>query len=333
MKAITFFLLVAVVLPISAQDYDYLQNGIKPKYTGKWIYEGKTAPEGFKRDTLTVARLNRFGQRVPVVDTAYTFPNDSINQKDSNGKKQGHWIIFGKDRPESGIPAEGKVEEGYYVDDKKEGVWIKYHDDGITPKLKGEYHNNRPVGTYYRSRNGGWEIGTFEKNIYRDSLIRGQSNHREYEAFYNENGKEEGRVNYYYPNGQLEFTFTAKNGVPTGQAKRYYNNGDLKELIDYAEDGSVINTKQFDAVHPLASEMVAEKKYPPAVGDHPRTRNIQWKPDGYNKVYNEDNEIWQDGIFKEGKLCDGKVYEYDSDGILMKVSVYKSGGYHSEGQK
>jgi antitoxin component YwqK of YwqJK toxin-antitoxin module len=49
-------------------------------------------------------------------------------------------------------------------------------------------------------------------------------------------------------------------------------------------------------------------------------------------LYNKDGEIWQDGTFKNGVLFDGKVYVYDSDGILLKVKVYKNGVYHSDGQ-
>ena len=55
------------------------------------------------------------------------------NQRGPNGLKQGRWVYFGKDRPKSGFPLEGKVEEGPYLDDRKEGTWIKYHNDGVTP--------------------------------------------------------------------------------------------------------------------------------------------------------------------------------------------------------
>jgi hypothetical protein len=38
------------------------------------------------------------------------------------------------------------------------------------------------------------------------------------------------------------------------------------------------------------------------------------------------------GEFKNGQLYDGKVYDYDQDGILQKVRIYKLGKYHSDGQ-
>ena len=64
----------------------------------------------------------------------------------------------------------------------------------------------------------------------------------------------------------------------------------------------------------------------------PLVKNGKFQPNGYNKVYNSDGEIWQDGDFKEGKLFNGKVYVYDRDGILLKVKVFKNGVYHSDGQ-
>jgi antitoxin component YwqK of YwqJK toxin-antitoxin module len=261
---------------------------------------------------------------------------DGINQKNEKGK-QGKWIYYGKDRPEAGIPAEGKVEEGKYVDDRKEGIWIKYHNDGVTPKLKGEYENNRPKGNYTKYHQNGKikEIGNFEKNQYHDSLKRFHENGQlEYEADYNEGGKEQGKVKYYYPNGQLEFEYTSSNGTPTGKAVRYYENGDVKEIIEYAADGSVSKSTEKEMVNdPVKVKDPGQSNEPaPAIGSSPKTKGVKWQPNGYNKVYNEDDEIWQDGVFKNGKLWDGKVYVYDRDGILLKVKVYKSGVYHSDGQ-
>ena len=55
-------------------------------------------------------------------------------------------------------------------------------------------------------------------------------------------------------------------------------------------------------------------------------------PSQNTKVYNKKGEIWKDGTFKNGEIWDGKVYEYDGDGILQRILVYKEGKYHSDGQ-
>jgi antitoxin component YwqK of YwqJK toxin-antitoxin module len=262
-------------------------------------------------------------------------PGD-INKKDSEGRKQGKWVYYGKDRPKEGYPAEGKIEEGYYKDDRKEGWWIKYHNDGVTPKLKGEYVNNRPQGSYFKYYANGkiQEQGTFIRNTYRDSLTRFHENEEvEYQAVYSESGKEQGLVKYFYPNGQLEFEYFAHEGNPTGKAVRYYENGDVKEIIYYNAQGSVEKSELKEMINPavkLVDPGISKETAPKVT--KPKTNGIKFEPNGYNKIFNKNDEIWQDGNFKNGLLWDGKVYEYDRDGILLKVKVYKNGLYHSDGQ-
>lgn len=260
-----------------------------------------------------------------------------INKVDSKGRKQGKWIYFGKDRPDSGYPEDGKIEEGPYEDDRKEGTWIKYHMDGVTPKLQGEYHNNIPAGNYVKIYPNGKirETGTFNQGRYTDSLKRfHEDGSIEYESYYNENGQEQGPVKYYYPNGQVEFEYESQNGIPTGKAVRYYENGDPKEIIYYDETGKVEKSEQKEMVNPSVKveDPGVSKEQAPKVPSDPRMKGVKFEPNGYNKVYNENDEIWQDGEFKNGRLYDGKIYEYDSDGILLKVRVFKKGVYHSDGQ-
>lgn len=265
-----------------------------------------------------------------------TYQDDKINQKDSKGRKEGKWIYYGKDRPQEGYPIEGKVEEGYYKEDRKEGVWIKYHNDGVTPRLKGVYVNNRPKGSYTKFYANGKikEIGSFEKNQYEDSLKRFHENGElEYEAKYNENGKEQGKVKFYYPNGQIEFEYTAQNGITTGKATRYYENGDIKELIEFSNDGTISKIESRQMVNPAVKIKNPEQSTEKApVITKPIVKEGKFQANGYNKVYNSEDEIWQDGDFKDSRLYNGKVYVYDRDGILIKVKVYKNGTYHSDGQ-
>lgn len=261
---------------------------------------------------------------------------EQINRVDDQGRKQGKWIYYGKDRPNAGFPPEGKVEEGSYKDDRKEGVWIKYHNDGVTPKLKGEYVNNRPSGKYVKTWPDGTprEEGEFNRGKYSGTLKRYHENGvLEYEASYNDEGKEQGTVKYYYANGQEEFVYESQNGIPTGRATRYYENGDVKEVIYYAADGSVEKSEQRDMVNAAVNvaDPGASKIEAPRV-NNPRTKGVKFQPNGYNKVYNENDEIWQDGEFRNGRLWDGKVYEYDADGILLRVKVFKKGVYNSDGQ-
>lgn len=259
-----------------------------------------------------------------------------INRIDDNGRKQGKWVYFGKDRPTAGYPAEGKIEEGEYKDDRKEGTWIKYHNDGVTPKLKGEYHNNRPDGSYEKINASGVVIerGTFSRGKYSGSLERYYDNGvLKYKGNHNQDGNEEGEVVYYHPNGEVEFQYNAVNGIPTGKATRYYENGDVKEVITFGADGKPIEKVYKEPVNPLipVEDPGQSREKAPKI-NQPRTNGTPFKPNGYNKVFNDNDEISQDGDFKNGVLWNGKVYEYDSDGILLRVKIFKNGYYHSDGQ-
>ncbi|HIP35958.1 MAG TPA: hypothetical protein EYG85_03795 [Crocinitomix sp.] len=254
-----------------------------------------------------------------------------INKKDAQGRKQGYWIIFGKDKPEKGYPAEGKIEEGPYKDDRKHGQWTKYHKDGMTKKLIGEYVNGRPKGAFVKYYADGTtkEEGTFVNGKHKGSLKRYHDNGQvAQEKNFNDLGKEEGRQVIYYPNGQIQYEYTTKNGVKTGKAVRYTEDGQVKEETTYGPDGKIVEQKKYEVkeikkVEEGSGVSGAEK------GD---TKGIPFEKNGYNKVYNSDDELWMDGKFKNGKLWDGKLYKYDSDGILLKIEVWKNGKYHSDGQ-
>jgi antitoxin component YwqK of YwqJK toxin-antitoxin module len=90
---------------------------------------------------------------------------DTINVVDINGKKQGHWIILGKDKPKSCFKLNDKIEEGYYVDNRKNGVWTEYYCNGFT-KNHLTFKAGRPDGLqelYYE--NGQiQEVGFWKKN-------------------------------------------------------------------------------------------------------------------------------------------------------------------------
>ena len=210
--------------------------------------------------------------------------NDTLNQIDENGKKQGHWIYYGKDRPEAGYPANGKIEEGPYKDNRKEGIWIKYHNDGVTPKIKGKYHNNRPSGNYwkYDAEGNELEAGNFDRTQYIHDWDRGRVWVKDTNDYHRE------RV------------FVINDTVP-------------KLLVNEVQD-TTVRGEQAPVIH------------------LPITKRRTFDPNGYNKIYNKNDEVWQDGEFRNYRLWNGKVYDYDSDGILLKVRIFKKGVYHSDGQ-
>lgn len=255
-----------------------------------------------------------------------------INETDKKGRKQGKWIFYGKDNPKKGYPEEGKIAEGIFKDDRKNGLWTSYYKDGITPRLIGEYKNNRPYGNYQKFyRNGKiMEEGTFRGRRYVDTLKRYSMNgNLTYQAYHNESGQESGEVKYFYDNGNPEFIYEANNGIPTGKAIRYWSNGELKEEIVFNEEGEIENTT--GTIEPKKAVLEVDKsnlKKAPKVEE----KIAHYEVNGYNTIYNQNNELWMVGEFKNKRLWNGKLYIYDEDGLLQNVEVYKEGVFHSNGQ-
>lgn len=74
--------------------------------------------------------------------------NDTINRMFYDGTKLGHWIVFEWTIPDGAQPLGAakppvriKVEEGYYKNNKKEGIWKFYRKDG-TFKDSAMYRND-----------------------------------------------------------------------------------------------------------------------------------------------------------------------------------------------
>ena len=135
---------------------------------------------------------------------------DSINQKDVNGQKQGHWIIYGYMKPEKGYGDSCKIEQGTYVNNRKEGIWVKYHKKCDVIRLVGEYKNNRPNGKYAKYYDTGiiQENGTYSKR-------------KQIRKYYEGGSANSAGTIYYYNDGQAQFSFGnnsegSGNGIGSG---------------------------------------------------------------------------------------------------------------------
>lgn len=251
------------------------------------------------------------------------------NQIDSNGKRQGYWVITGSMTTETGYSPEAKVEEGEYVDSRKEGLWKKYWPSG---NLKSEitYVSGKPNGKYsvYYKNGKLEETGNWKKNKNTGEFKRFYSNGNPQQEFiFSEDGKRNGVQKYYHENGQLELVATIVNGKEDGVIKRYYENGKLKE--EKTMHDGVLNPgsiKSYDKnpkkYVPNPKENAKESK---VVSDRPNIK--EFDPNGQNTLYNRKLQKTQVGLFKNGRLWDGRWYRYDNNGILLKIEVYKQGKY------
>ena len=110
---------------------------------------------------------------------------DTLNRLDDFERRQGYWIIYGKDKQNTTCyKPEQKIEEGSYVNNKKNGVWKEYFCNGNFKNTL-TFANGRPDGyakMFYENGNlkeeGTWKINkwvgarvdTFKENRARNEI-------------------------------------------------------------------------------------------------------------------------------------------------------------------
>lgn len=266
-----------------------------------------------------------------------TYNGKEVNKTDAAGKKTGYWVIFGKSKANSGFADEAVMEEGEYEAGKKTGLWKTYYANGKT-KSEIEYKNNRPNGLFKTYYDNGQveEEGTWKGTFYTGSFKRYYSNGVvAQEKNFNTAGKSEGQQVYRYENGTEELVFNTKNGVEEGKMVRKYPNGDIKEEKNFSGGAVDAGTeKTYAMVNPEVKVDVTPglaDKTSKVSNDKPNEAASK-VPDGYNKLYNSNKQISEDGEFKGGKLLNGKKYIYDKNGLLDKIEIYKAGKYAGDAQ-
>lgn len=263
--------------------------------------------------------------------TLSSFGIDGQNQIDDNGKRQGYWVITGSMTTEKGYSAKAKVEEGEYLDNRKEGVWKKYWPSG-TLKTEISYSSGKPKGKYsvYYKNGQLEEVGNWNKNKNTGEFKRFYENgNPQQEFFFSDNGKRNGVQKYFYENGQLEVIVSIINGKEDGVMKRYYENGKLKE--EKTMTGGVLSPngiKSYDKnPKPYVAKSNSKAKESSMVTENERPNIKEFDPNGQNTLYNKRLQKTQVGIFKSGRLWEGRWYRYDTNGLLIKIEVYKQGRY------
>lgn len=256
------------------------------------------------------------------------------NKKDEQGRKQGYWVITGSMKATPGFKPDQVIEEGNYLDDKKNGLWKAYYANG-NKKSEIEYKNNKPNGKYvtYYENGKTEEEGTWKNNANIGSFKRWHPNGViAQEKTMNTAGKPEGTITYTYPNGKKEMEFTASNGVEQGKLTRWYPNGDVMEEMTFnggkVDEATVVKKEMVNPPVVLEEEV---KTAPVDPNLKANEADVKVK-DGYNKLYDDQKRLVQDGEFKGGKLWNGKHYKYDKNGLLLKIEMYKEGKYVGDGQ-
>ena len=148
--------------------------------------------------------------------------SDTLNRKDQNGMKQGHWI---------GRFENGKVRyDGYFKNDKPVGIMKRYYDDGSI-KVIFDYQpagNQAYAKMYYQNGVLAGE-GKFVNNK-KDSLWKYYSYYEKYKVAEETYvaGLRHGVCRIFYSNGQVSEEMEWENGQKSGPWKQFFDNGKLQ---------------------------------------------------------------------------------------------------------
>jgi antitoxin component YwqK of YwqJK toxin-antitoxin module len=269
---------------------------------------------------------------------------DTINYVDVGGKKQKHWILYGKHKPGTCYTVTQKIEEGDYKENRKVGVWMEYFCNGQM-KNKITFVNGRADGyaiVYYENgkvqEEGMWKNNRWVGNL-KQYYENGQVQH---DFKFNESGKREGEQVYKYENGQTAIAGNFVNGKESGTIKEFSEEGKLKAEKTY-NDGSV----DAASIKTYSVEAQAEDKKVEAAANAPKlVVKADEKPieapktsapgapvilNGKHTLYDKNKNITKDGIFDNNRFMEGKAYIYDENGILQRVAIYKNGVYVGDG--
>jgi antitoxin component YwqK of YwqJK toxin-antitoxin module len=273
--------------------------------------------------------------------------NDTLNQYDAEGKKTGYWIITGKIRPSMGYCDTCKISEGQFVANRKVDKQLTYFKNGKI-KLIANYKRGRPVGAYIKYWENGVkrEEGSFAKGKQQEVLKKySQNGGLLLYKFFNEDGREEGWTSYYYENcdtneriDRKQFEYFKRNGVTQFKSYRYYYSGCIQEIRDYEDDGTPAGGHTYkndclltDTLN-IGTEGDVDKEEPCGKKDDIEPPGkiidpIKFDPNGYNRLYNENDDLWMEGYFKKGKLFNGRLYHYDENGLFTKMEIWENGNY------
>ncbi len=321
-----------------------LKNGIKTSYLDK-----ETVKENFRNDIkdgitrhyfpdgklkMEVPFVNGLeqgiakeyspeGNIITLIEYKRGFVIDRIriNRKDKNNLKQGKWYVFWDN---------GNIkQEGNYRDDKKDGYFKDYAENGdlisVTKYLNdirqdeaaeikkldivNEYYPDGKLKVSQTYRNG------IPEGIRREYNELGQivqsfiftKGIRIGEGIVREDGAREGHWIEFYPDSTLKSEGDYKDDKPVGDWKYFYPNGKVEQTGKYTSTGKLTGTWKW---YYSDSQLKVEESYRNGVKDGLRTE------------YSEDGKVMEEGEYVDGRE-DGPWFT--SSGDYFEKGTYRDG--------
>jgi antitoxin component YwqK of YwqJK toxin-antitoxin module len=150
------------------------------------------------------------------------FGQDSVNQTDLTGKKQGFWRKLNSKGE--------KIYEGHFMSDIPVGEFRYFYPDGKLKTLSVISDSGRLSKTVSYYQNGKKMAEGIYRSGRKDSLWRFYSEYDgnlSAEEFYKE-GKKDGLSKNYYPGQGVSEILHWKNGLKDGEWTGYYTDGSIK---------------------------------------------------------------------------------------------------------
>lgn len=132
--------------------------------------------------------------------------NDTINQVDDQGLKQGYW--------QKKYPNGNFIYKGYFINGKPIGEMQRYYETGELKAIMYFQEESEKVYT---------------KLFYDDGEIAG-------EGYYIQNKKDSLWTYYSYYTGAITSTEMYVKGVKNGVERKYYDNGQISEEIEWSQN-------------------------------------------------------------------------------------------------
>tara|TARA_Y100001934_G_C12377213_1_gene789924 strand:- start:2461 stop:3369 length:909 start_codon:yes stop_codon:yes gene_type:complete len=251
--------------------------------------------------------------------------NDSINKVDEQNQKQGYWIFTNQQKRLPGYKPNQKIEEGTFLNNKKEGKWIFYYRNG-NPKHILYYENGVPDGqaTFFYKNGKIRETGTWRNNRWVGEYKQYYENGNPKNHFnYDDRGVKNGKQIYFHKNGNPSLIGTWNNGNETDDLAEYKEDGtanterykagpklDIKNKVDSLQVDSLISEKDS-----LALKIRKFKK--------PSEPIAPFDGNGYHEFKDKNGNTTKVGEFEDGLLVNGKIFKYDEKGKLTLTKIIK----------
>jgi antitoxin component YwqK of YwqJK toxin-antitoxin module len=149
----------------------------------------------------------------------------TINQTDKNGLKQGRW--------ESKYPDGKKRYEGSFADGKPVGEWTRYHENGkIKAKLFHVPQSEKVKASLYDDEGILYAKGNYQ-GIVKDSVWNYYNNNTIVGNEYFVKGKREGKSLSFYADGTIAKEVNYKSDLLQGPWREFYPSGSKKAEMVY----------------------------------------------------------------------------------------------------